>query len=138
MSNGVEISDDYEDVSNEADETMVYDAEEGKEYPKAESPVDMTYRETEQRATALNIATAGFANTLNPTGVVAAAETFLAFLQGEAPPDISSVEYPIDEGDVIIIGPECFTDKDRTVISWRGENYVSQQYVQHFLSSQAT
>jgi hypothetical protein len=34
--------------------------------------------------------------------------------------------YPRDEGDVTIIGPECFAAKDGSVLNWRGVNYVPQ------------
>lgn len=39
--------------------------------------------------------------------------------QAAGPPD----RYPREEGDVIVIGPECFAAKDGSVLSWRGENY---------------
>lgn len=32
--------------------------------------------------------------------------------------------YPYDDGDFITIGPQCFTDKDESVINWRGVNYI--------------
>jgi hypothetical protein len=32
-------------------------------------------------------------------------------------------EDPKQSGDFIIIGPECFSDADKTVIAWAGENY---------------
>jgi hypothetical protein len=31
--------------------------------------------------------------------------------------------YPYDEGNYINLGPEVFTDKDETVISYKGENF---------------
>lgn len=37
------------------------------------------------------------------------------------------VTYPHQDGDFLIIGPECFTYlHDHSVISWRGQNYVPQ------------
>lgn len=33
-------------------------------------------------------------------------------------------EFPYQDGDVTVLGPEVFASKDDTVISWRGENYV--------------
>lgn len=33
-------------------------------------------------------------------------------------------KYPYEEGDVTVIGPECFTDGQ--IISYQGENYISQ------------
>lgn len=35
-----------------------------------------------------------------------------------------SIEYPYEEGDFIILGPEVFTDKNQEVICWRGDNYI--------------
>lgn len=38
--------------------------------------------------------------------------------------------YPYNEGDFVIIGPECFSGVnkwDETVISWKGENYTVQR-----------
>lgn len=37
------------------------------------------------------------------------------------------MEYPHDEGDFTVIGPECFAMKDGSVLSWRGENYTPQK-----------
>ena len=31
--------------------------------------------------------------------------------------------YPRSDGEVTLIGPECFADQDATVICWQGENY---------------
>lgn len=39
-------------------------------------------------------------------------------------------EDPYDEGDVTVIGPECFAARDGSVVSWRGENYVPQPEVE--------
>lgn len=36
-------------------------------------------------------------------------------------------EYPIEEGDVILLGPECFVSKDGSVLNWKGVNYVPQR-----------
>lgn len=36
---------------------------------------------------------------------------------------MSQKEYPYEEGDTIVLGPEIFASKDRSVISWQGENY---------------
>lgn len=35
--------------------------------------------------------------------------------------------YPYEEGDFVIIGPECFSAKDESVLSWKGTNYVPQE-----------
>lgn len=35
-------------------------------------------------------------------------------------------EYPYEDGDVIVLGPECFVSKDESVLCWKGENYVPQ------------
>jgi len=32
-------------------------------------------------------------------------------------------KFPRAEGDVIVIGPECFASADESVICWKGENY---------------
>lgn len=38
-------------------------------------------------------------------------------------------KYPYEDGDFLVIGPECFTRlDDHSVISWRGENYVPQPH----------
>jgi hypothetical protein len=34
--------------------------------------------------------------------------------------------YPYQDGDVIVLGPEIFVAEDKSVICWRGENYVPQ------------
>lgn len=39
---------------------------------------------------------------------------------------VSALEYPREEGDFIIIGPECFATKDGSVLNWKGVNYVPQ------------
>lgn len=36
-------------------------------------------------------------------------------------------KYPRDEGDVVVIGPECFAAKDGSMLCWRGVNYVRQE-----------
>lgn len=36
-------------------------------------------------------------------------------------------EYPLEDGGVVVIGPECFATKDGAVLNWRGVNYVQQQ-----------
>ena len=35
--------------------------------------------------------------------------------------------YPYEDGDVTVIGPECFAAADGSVVCWRGENYTPQQ-----------
>jgi hypothetical protein len=35
-------------------------------------------------------------------------------------------DYPYSDGDVIVLGPECFVAKDGSVMSWKGQNYVPQ------------
>jgi hypothetical protein len=37
-----------------------------------------------------------------------------------------SEEFPREEGDAIVIGPECFAAKSGEVLNWRGTNYVPQ------------
>lgn len=37
------------------------------------------------------------------------------------------VEYPYNEGDTTVIGPECFVQSDGGVLSWKGINYVPQE-----------
>lgn len=39
-------------------------------------------------------------------------------------------QYPYQDGDVTVLGPEIFTSKDGAVISWRGDNYVRHEQVQ--------
>lgn len=34
--------------------------------------------------------------------------------------------YPYSENGVIVLGPECFVQRDGSVLSWRGTNYVPQ------------
>lgn len=33
-------------------------------------------------------------------------------------------KYPYSEGDVIVLGPECFVYKDEKVLSWKGQEYI--------------
>jgi hypothetical protein len=35
--------------------------------------------------------------------------------------------YPYDDGDVTVIGPECFALKDGSVLCWRGQNWTLQR-----------
>lgn len=55
---------------------------------------------------------------------------WLEYLDGEiskvwSPP--TKREYPYEEGDFLVIGPECFTPiGDHSVICYKGENYVPQ------------
>jgi hypothetical protein len=35
-------------------------------------------------------------------------------------------QYPYQDGDTTVLGPEIFASADGQVISWRGENYVRQ------------
>lgn len=37
-------------------------------------------------------------------------------------------EFPYQDGDVTVLGPEIFASKDGAVISWRGENYTRQEF----------
>jgi len=37
------------------------------------------------------------------------------------------VDLPREEGDTIVIGPECFVAKDGSVLCWKGTNYVPQE-----------
>lgn len=105
---------------------------------KADSPYKDTYRDYDVRVAALNMAVAGFANQLNPSGVVMAAEAFLAFLNNEDQPDITGdIEYPMEQGDVTILGPGIFTDRDGTVINWKGENFIKQDAIQRMLSAES-
>ncbi|MFF8910599.1 hypothetical protein [Streptomyces olivaceoviridis] len=41
-----------------------------------------------------------------------------------------SREFPYEDGNVTVLGPEIFASKDGAVISWRGENYVPQKRLQ--------
>jgi hypothetical protein len=38
-------------------------------------------------------------------------------------------EYPFEDGDVTVIGPEAFVAQDGTVFCWKGRNYVPQDSV---------
>ena len=38
-----------------------------------------------------------------------------------------SPEYPHQDGDVTVLGPETFASNNGTVICWKGENYVPQK-----------
>lgn len=38
-----------------------------------------------------------------------------------------SREYPYQDGDVTVLGPETFASNDGAVISWKGDNYVPQK-----------
>lgn len=35
-------------------------------------------------------------------------------------------EYPYQDGDITVLGPEIFASNDGAVISWKGDNYVRQ------------
>lgn len=35
--------------------------------------------------------------------------------------------YPYEDGGCIIIGPQCFSAKDESVLNWKGVNYVPQE-----------
>jgi hypothetical protein len=35
-------------------------------------------------------------------------------------------EYPHENGDVIVLGPQVFVSRDEAVLNWKGRNYVSQ------------
>ncbi len=35
-------------------------------------------------------------------------------------------EFPYEDGDTIVLGPECFVAKDGEVLNWKGQNYVPQ------------
>ena len=39
---------------------------------------------------------------------------------------IPELAYPREEGDTIVIGPQCFAAKDESVLNWKGTNYVPQ------------
>lgn len=39
--------------------------------------------------------------------------------------DETGTPYPHSEGDVLVLAPECFVSADRSVISWKGENYYA-------------
>ena len=36
-------------------------------------------------------------------------------------------EYPHESGDVLVLGPECFIDAERKVISYQGVNYYKDE-----------
>lgn len=40
--------------------------------------------------------------------------------------EIATPSYPYEEGDCIVIGPQCFSAKDESVLNWKGTNYVPQ------------
>jgi hypothetical protein len=35
-------------------------------------------------------------------------------------------EYPHENGDVIVLGPQVFVSRDGAVLNWKGRNYVPQ------------
>lgn len=37
-----------------------------------------------------------------------------------------AASYPRDEGDMTVIGPECFAQQDGSVLCWKGVNYTPQ------------
>jgi hypothetical protein len=37
-----------------------------------------------------------------------------------------ATSYPRDEGDMIVLGPECFAHQDGSVLCWKGVNYTPQ------------
>lgn len=41
-------------------------------------------------------------------------------------PGPNSMNYPYGDGDVTVLGPECFITNDGSVLNWRGENFVPQ------------
>lgn len=45
---------------------------------------------------------------------------------------IMSDHYPYRDGDFIVIGPESFMDKDRTVLCYQGTNWVPQHKFKAF------
>lgn len=36
-------------------------------------------------------------------------------------------EYPYENGDVIVLGPQVFVSRDEAVLNWEGRNYVPQE-----------
>jgi hypothetical protein len=58
--------------------------------------------------------------------IAAAQRALLAALELTAHPRGAVSDYPHDEGDTTVIGPECFAAKDGSVLNWRGQNYVPQ------------
>lgn len=36
-------------------------------------------------------------------------------------------EYPYENGDVIVLGPQVFVSRDEAVLNWKGCNYVPQE-----------
>lgn len=42
-------------------------------------------------------------------------------------------EYPHQDGDFTVLGPEIFASADGAVICWKGENYVRQEPVKRAL-----
>jgi len=43
-----------------------------------------------------------------------------------APTNDVAARYPFESGDVLVLGPECFIDAGRRVISYQGENYYAR------------
>lgn len=42
-----------------------------------------------------------------------------------------SENYPHQSGDFTVIGPECFTDAEATVICYKGQNYYLEAAAPH-------
>ncbi len=36
-------------------------------------------------------------------------------------------DYPYQDGDAVVLGPEVFASQNGDVLCWRGQNYVRQQ-----------
>jgi hypothetical protein len=44
------------------------------------------------------------------------------------------MNYPHQSGDFTVIGPECFTDAEATVIAYKGQNYYLGDAAPHMLA----
>jgi len=61
-------------------------------------------------------------------------KAFLASFD-EASTVLQPVAYPYDGGGVTVLGPEIFVSEDRSVLCWRGQNYVPQEESQNGTSN---
>lgn len=58
--------------------------------------------------------------------IMDAADDYADAVHGQQP----APGYPRQDGDFTVIGPECFADRDGTVIAWKGENYYRSNAAQ--------
>ena len=117
-----------------------YQPENDETYPEQDSDTDVgsnegmkkpglgvwddNWRNREDREKALNFAAATVGASQNSQYILNTANRFYEFLQGDHFP---AVRYPYQEGEAIVIGPECFigTSTNGTrVIMYKGEAFV--------------